>query len=73
MVNKKNIFLFGYGNFGRQLYKNLSVSGNHIKVISANENFIEQALLDDLSVIKINIKRNDDIETICMKPHQEEW
>ena len=64
MSNKKNIFLFGYGNFGRQLYKNLSALGHHIKVVSANEDFIEQALSDDVSAIKINIKRNDDIETL---------
>jgi len=64
MLGKKNIFLFGYGNFGRQLYKNLSASGHDIKVVSANEDFIEQALSDDVSAIKINIKRNDDIETL---------
>jgi len=64
MLNKKNVFLFGYGSFGRQLYKNLSASGHNVKVISANEEYIEQALSDDVSAIKINIKRNEDIKTL---------
>jgi len=64
MLDKKNVFLFGYGSFGRQLYKNLSASGHNVKVVSANEEYIEQALSDDVSAIKINIKRNEDIKTL---------
>lgn len=64
MIRKKNIILFGYSNFGRQLYKNLSVYGHLIKVVSADEDFIEQALSDKIDVININIKRNDDIKTL---------
>lgn len=64
MLNKKNVFLFGYGSFGRQLYKNLSASGHKIKVISANEDFIRQATLDNIEVININIKRNEDIKAL---------
>jgi voltage-gated potassium channel len=64
MQDKKNIILFGYGNFGRQLYKNLSVSKHSVKVIGADEDFIEQALSDKVDIININIKRNDDIKTL---------
>ena len=64
MQSKKNIFLFGYGNFGKQLYKNLSASGHNIRVISANEDFIEKAFSDKVNVININIKRNDDIKSL---------
>lgn len=61
MIAKKNIFLFGYGNFGRQVYKNLSLLGHNIKVISNTEESIIAAQEDGVDLIKINIKRNDDI------------
>lgn len=61
MIDKKNIFLFGYGNFGRQLYKNLSLLGHNIKVLTATAESIASAKEDKVDLIKINIKRNDDI------------
>lgn len=61
MANNKSILLFGYGNFGKQLYKNLSVLGYSIKVLSTVAEFIEQGKEENVDVIKINIKKNDDI------------
>ena len=61
MVDKKNIFLFGYGNFGRQLYKNLFLAGHNIKVLTATAESIVNAQEDKVDLIQINIKRNDDI------------
>lgn len=64
MQDKKNIILFGYGNFGRQLHKNLSTSGHKIRVVSADEDFIERAISNKVDIINLNIKRNDDIKTL---------
>ena len=61
MVEKKNILLFGYGNFGKQLYKHLSLAKHNIRIFSTNDTFIENAKEEGVLVEKINIKRNDDI------------
>jgi voltage-gated potassium channel len=64
MIEHKKIFLFGYGNFGRQLYKNLSLLGHEIVIASFNDDHIENAKEDNVNIIKINIKRNDDIYSL---------
>ncbi len=56
----ENILLFGYGSFGRQLYKNLSNMGYNIRVVTSLEEH-ENSVEDNVEIIKINIKRNDDI------------
>lgn len=61
MIDERKIFLFGYGNFGKQLYKNLSLLGHNISLASANDEHIAHAHEDNVSITKINIKRNDDI------------
>ncbi|WP_457744104.1 NAD-binding protein [Sulfurimonas sp.] len=61
MVKNKNIVLFGYGSFGRQIYKNLSLLGHNIRVISPMEKEISLADIEAVSLTKINIKKNDDI------------
>jgi Trk K+ transport system NAD-binding subunit len=61
MEKKKNILLFGYGNFGKQLYKHLMLANHNIRVLSTNDAFIQEAAEDNVNVEKINIKRNDDI------------
>jgi len=57
----KNIVIFGYGHFGRQLYKHLSILGHNITVLSTLDEFIERGKEEGVSVQKVNIKRNDDI------------
>jgi len=55
----KEIVLFGYGSFGRQLYKSLSNADYSIKLIVGMDDVIDDAT--NLQVTRINIKRNDDI------------
>jgi len=57
---QKNILLFGYGSFGKQLYKNLSKLGHNIKVVTSLEES-ENSIEDGIPITKINIKRNEDI------------
>jgi Trk K+ transport system NAD-binding subunit len=61
MDGVKNILLFGYGNFGKQLYKHLVLANHNVRVLSTNDAFIQEAAEDNVNVEKINIKRNDDI------------
>lgn len=61
MVKNKNIVLFGYGSFGRQIYKNLSLLGHNIQVISSMDKDISLVDSKDIPITKINIKKNDDI------------
>jgi len=70
---RKDIVLFGYGSFGRQLYKSLSNAGHSIRLIVGMNDDIDVEDEPSLNVTKINIKRNDDIlalnintnESIC--------
>jgi len=63
----ENILLFGYGSFGRQLYKNLSSMGHQIKVVTSLEEH-ENSVDDGVEILKINIKRNDDILSLGINP-----
>jgi voltage-gated potassium channel len=64
MAKKKNIILFGFGNFGKQLYKNLLAANYNIKVVSSNENYVENARENNIDMLSVNIKKNDDIKSI---------
>lgn len=62
MEKAKNIVLFGYGSFGKQLYKKLRSRGHNVKVIVGLDEKIEVEYDDSVAeIIRINIKRNDDI------------
>jgi voltage-gated potassium channel len=61
MAKVKNILLFGYGNFGRQLHKHLKLAGHRVRVLSTSDTFIQEAHEDGVEVEKVNIKKNDDI------------
>jgi len=61
MQEHKDIILFGYGSFGRQIYKHLSRRGHKIKVISSTDTEINKDDGDDIEIININLKKNDDI------------
>jgi voltage-gated potassium channel len=56
-----NIVLFGYGTFGRQLYKNLTAIGYQVRVITGLDDYVELESDKDVDITRINIKRNDDI------------
>jgi voltage-gated potassium channel len=66
----KNILLFGYGNFGRHLYKHLSLAKHNIRVFSTNDTFIEDAKEEGVIVEKINMKKNEDF--LSLGVNQEE-
>jgi len=57
----KDIVLFGYGSFGRQLYKNLRSRGHNVKVVVGLDDYVEVESDADVDITRINIKRNDDI------------
>jgi voltage-gated potassium channel len=61
MKELQDIVLFGYGTFGRQLYKNLTAIGYSIRVITGLEDYVEIESDSEVDITRINIKRNDDI------------
>jgi voltage-gated potassium channel len=67
MNTKGKIFLFGYGSFGRHLYKHLSKQNNNIKVITSLEENVEFAD-ENVDIVKINIRHNDDIKSLNINP-----
>jgi voltage-gated potassium channel len=64
----ENILLFGYGSFGRQLYKNLSKLGHNIKVVTSLEEHENSVKDDGVEIVNINIKKNDDILSLKIDP-----
>jgi len=61
MQEGKNIVLFGYGSFGRQIYKHLALRGHKVRVISSTDRAISLEDGDDVEITNINLKKNDDI------------
>jgi len=58
---KNDIFLFGYGATGKQLYKKLTEAGNKVHVIIGLDNMLEEGKEEPIDIIKINLKHNEDI------------
>lgn len=71
MMEKKDIVLFGYGNFGKQLYKNLANLGHNIKVVSTEQQFVENGIADKVDITKISIKKNEDILSLGIDEHND--
>jgi len=67
----KSILLFGYGSFGKQLYKNLSKLGHDIKVITTLEEYVDLEKNKEIDIKQINIKRNDDILSLGINPDRD--
>ncbi len=61
MLKIKSILIFGYGSFGKQLYKNLSSLGHTIKVISGDTKDLDEVKDRGIDIVNINIKKNDNI------------
>ena len=57
----RKIILFGYGNFGRQLYKHLSLLGYIVTVLSTKDEYIQRAEDDGVEALKFDITQNRDI------------
>jgi len=63
----QNIILFGYGSFGKQLYKNLSKLNYSIKVATSIESS-ENSEADGIEIVKLDIKKNSDILSLGIDP-----
>ena len=63
-----NIFIFGYGSFGKHLYKHLSKLHQDIKVVVNKDDSLDD---ENIDVIKINIKHNDDILSLGINPKED--
>jgi Trk K+ transport system NAD-binding subunit len=61
MIDIRKIILFGYGNFGRQLYKHLSLLGYVVTVLSTKDEYIQKADDDGIEAVKFDITKNSDI------------
>jgi len=64
------IYIFGYGSFGKHLYKHLFKLQNRVKVI------VDTKMEEDISscqaeVIRINIKQNEDILSLGIDPKKD--
>jgi len=70
MIKKQNIILFGYGTFGRQLYKNLIQSGHIVRVISGVEENVEIGVNEHINIEYINIRKNEDILSLNINPYE---
>lgn len=68
MKRKKNIVLFGYGTFARQLYKNLSATGHIVKIINTIEESSNTEFEEVLDISVVNIKKNEDILSLDLNP-----
>ena len=67
--SKKEVILFGYGKFGRQMYAQLSESGYHVKLATMQESNDQDAIEDNVKDIKrFNPKRNDSIRMLGINP-----
>jgi voltage-gated potassium channel len=71
MTRKKNIVLFGYGNFARHLHKNLSISGHNIKVVNTLEESSTAFEDEDVKITVINIKKNEDVLSLGIDPQND--
>lgn len=66
---KKEVILFGYGKFGRQMYARLSASGHHVKLATMVGSEHEEAVADRIREIKhFNPKHNDSIRMLGINP-----
>ena len=67
MLDIRKIILFGYGNFGRQLYKHLSLLGYIVTVLSTKDEYIKRAKEDGVEITKLDITKNSDILALKIK------
>ncbi len=63
------IFIFGYGSFGRHLYKHLSLFHDNIQVVISSEESIE--VEHNIKVMAIDLKKNEQIESLGIDPKKD--
>jgi len=62
------IVIFGFGSFGRHLYKHLKPSGKDVIVVVDKENYTHELDDEQIDIKKINIKQNEDILELGIDP-----
>ncbi len=68
-ISAKEVILFGYGKFGRHMYKHLTQGGYHVKLATMIEANHEEAVADRIKDIKrFNPKHNDSIRMLGINP-----
>ncbi|HHD77752.1 MAG TPA: TrkA family potassium uptake protein [Campylobacteraceae bacterium] len=66
---KKEVVLFGYGKFGRQMYNRLVQNGHHVILATSKESNFEDAVRDNIQDIRhFTPKRNDSIKMLGIDP-----
>ncbi len=67
MKSTGRIFIFGYGSFGKHLYKHLYKHDKNITVVIDNSQ-TQEVKECKANVVNINIKQNDDIRSLGIDP-----
>jgi len=65
------IIIFGFGSFGRHLYKHLKPIGKQIIVVVDKNNYTEALDDEQIDIQKINIKQNDNIFDLGIDPRDD--
>lgn len=71
MPKKQKVILFGYGSFGRHLYKYLRQSGHQVKVVSRSEENIKIGEQDIIDIRYINFKKNEEFLSLGINPQHD--
>lgn len=64
------IFIFGYGSFGKHLYKHLYKHNKNITVVIDNTQ-TQDVQDSQANVVSINIKQNDDVLSLGIEPKKD--
>jgi len=64
------IFIFGFGSFGKHLYKHLFKLQNRVKVV-VDAKMEEDTSSCEAEVVRINIKQNEDIFSLGIDPKRD--
>jgi len=70
MKKYEKIFIFGFGSFGRHLYKHLKSYGSEVIVVVDHKDN-DMIYNDTITPIVINIKQNSDIESLGIDPKKD--
>jgi voltage-gated potassium channel len=66
---KKEIVLFGYGKFGKQMYKHLKNKGHEVVLATSDDNNHKDATNDNITDVRhFTPKRNDSIKQLNLNP-----
>lgn len=67
----KDIVLFGYGKFGKQMYKHLINKGHNIILATSHENNHQDAVEENINAHTFTPKHNDSIKKLNLNPEKQ--